>query len=188
MREKLKCVVVGDGAVGKTCLLWVYQKDEFPQEYVPTVFTNSVVSNLEYKGKSVHMSLWDTAGQEEYDRLRPLSYPGTNVFLLCFSLVSRSSFDNIRDKWSPEVKYHCPNTQTILVGTKVDLRDDPEYSKEEGIVTWQEGEDMKIKLGCFSFKECSAKSKLGLKGIFDDCLEASFANLKPPPKSTCICL
>jgi Ras-related C3 botulinum toxin substrate 1 len=66
------------------------------------------------------------AGQEEYSRLRALSYPETDVFLLCFSVISPSSFDNIKTKWHPEVSHHCPEAKTLLVGTKIDLRDDKE--------------------------------------------------------------
>jgi GTPase SAR1 family protein len=75
-------------------------------------------------GKPINLGLWDTAGQEDYDRLRPLSYPQTDVFLVCFSVVAPASYDNVKTKWHPEVSHHCPNTPTILVGLKMDLRDD----------------------------------------------------------------
>ncbi|CAJ0835438.1 6275_t:CDS:2 [Entrophospora sp. SA101] len=77
-------------------------------------------------GKPISLGLWDTAGQEDYDRLRPLSYPQTDVFLICFSLVSPSSYENVKSKWYPEIMHHTTNTPLILVGTKLDLREDKE--------------------------------------------------------------
>lgn len=68
------------------------------------------------------LHLWDTAGQEDYDRLRPLSYPGADVVLLCFSTINQASYDAIREKWAPEVHHYIPNIPYILVGTKIDLR------------------------------------------------------------------
>lgn len=67
-------------------------------------------------GQSVNLGLWDTAGQEDYDRLRPLSYPQTDVFVLCFSIVAPVSYDNVLTKWIPEIRHHCPDTPILLIG------------------------------------------------------------------------
>eukprot|EP01017_Pseudomicrothorax_dubius_P032275 TRINITY_DN4206_c0_g1_i2.p1 TRINITY_DN4206_c0_g1~~TRINITY_DN4206_c0_g1_i2.p1 ORF type:complete len:111 (+),score=9.85 TRINITY_DN4206_c0_g1_i2:67-399(+) len=91
--EAIKCVIVGDGAVGKTCILLSYTNDTFPTDYDPTVFDN-FSTQLQVENRNITLSLWDTAGQEEYRQLRLLSYPGADVFLICFSVVHPPSFEN----------------------------------------------------------------------------------------------
>ena len=116
--QNIKCVVVGDGAVGKTALLISYTSNAFSGEYTPTVFDN-YSANVMYKSTPICLGLWDTAGQEDYDKLRPLSYPQTDVFLSCYSIISRSSFNNIKNRWIPELRHYNPNTPIVLVGLKM---------------------------------------------------------------------
>ena len=123
--RSIKCVVCGDGEVGKSGLIITYTTGTFPEGYIPTIFDNySQVISLD--GVDVELALWDTAGQDEYARLRTLSYADANIFLICFSLVSPCSLENVRDKWVPELNHHAGHVPKILVGTKEDLREDPE--------------------------------------------------------------
>jgi len=172
--QNVKCVVVGDGAVGKTSLLISYTENRFPVEYVPTVFDN-FTTGVEVDGKLINFALWDTAGQEEYSRLRALSYPETDVFLLCFSVVSPSSFENIRTKWNPEVSHHCPEARLMLVGTKIDLREDKETLdklKKEKLPTYEDGVKLAQTIGAKMYLECSALTQEGLKRVFEEAIRA----------------
>jgi len=174
--ETIKLVVIGDGAVGKTCLLISYANNRFPEDYIPTVFDNYVV-NLTAGDRNIELGLWDTAGQEEYDRLRPLSYANANVFLICFSLVNPVSFENVSAKWYPEVMHFCPEVPQILVGTKLDARSDQallEKLKSQGQkpVTTEQGQELARKVKAVKYMECSAKTSEGLKSVFDEAIKA----------------
>ncbi|XP_055933377.1 rho-related GTP-binding protein RhoA-B-like [Argiope bruennichi] len=162
-----KWVVVGDGCCGKTCLLRVFCKDQFPDVYIPTVFEN-YVAGIEVDEKIVELALWDTAGQEGYDRLRPLSYRDTNVILICFSIDCPDSLENISEKWNPEVKHFCPDVPVIVVGNKKDVRNRNELSSFLGKqVTFGEGYGMAQKIGAYGYAECSAKTKEGVRDLFE---------------------
>jgi small GTP-binding protein len=123
MVRTVKVVVVGDGNVGKTCLLWSYVRHEIPPSYVPTVFDNHLL-HLQYKNSAVNLQLWDTTSQEELDSIRALSYSKTDVFLICFSLADPDSLANVQSKWLPEIKRHVKDPCVIVIGTKKDLRAD----------------------------------------------------------------
>lgn len=119
------------------------------------------------------LGLFDTAGQEDYDRLRPLSYPQTDVFLVCFSVTSPASFENVREKWFPEVHHHCPGVPCLIVGTQTDLRDDPSVKEKLAKqrmqpVRKEDGEKMARELGAVKYVECSALTQYKLKDVFDE--------------------
>jgi Ras-related C3 botulinum toxin substrate 1 len=187
--QNIKCVVVGDGAVGKTCLLISYTTNAFPGEYIPTVFDN-YSANVMVDGKPINLGLWDTAGQEDYDRLRPLSYPQTDVFLVCFSVISNSSFENVKTKWVPEIQHHAPNIPILLVGTKSDLRKDENTikqlnSRQQSMVALEAAQRMAKEIGAVNFLECSALTQEGLKQVFDEAIRAAMSKPTGKKKKAC---
>ncbi|KAG8907883.1 GTP-binding protein Rho1 [Tulasnella sp. 403] len=215
-----KLVIVGDGACGKTCLLIVFSKGTFPEVntltinpclapseslsslnflspappvYVPTVFEN-YVADVEVDGKHVELALWDTAGQEDYDRLRPLSYPDSHVILICFAIDSPDSLDNVQEKWISEVMHFCQNLPIILVGCKKDLRRDPKTIEElrkvsQRPVTPEEGMAVAQKIGAKHYLECSAKTGEGVREVFQYATRAALLSRgKRQKPSKCIVL
>ena len=122
-RKVVKLVFVGDECVGKSCFLIRATTSHFEREYIPTVFDNSE-ANLTINGLRCWVGLWDTAGQEDYARLRPFSYYDSDVFVVCFDVANRRSFRNVTMKWIPEIHYHAGSPVILLLATKTDLRDD----------------------------------------------------------------
>lgn len=171
----------------------VFSKGTFPQVYLPTVFEN-YVSDVEVDGRHVELALWDTAGQEDYDRLRPLSYPDSNVILICFAIDSPDSLDNVQEKWISEVLHFCQGVPILLVGCKTDLRYDPKTIEElkrtsQRPVTPDEGQAVAQKIGAFKYLECSAKTQEGVKEVFEHATRAALmtaSNTKP--KRSCVIL
>ena len=155
---QIKCVLVGDGGVGKTCLLISYALQKFPTEYIPTVYENYEIQiNIdqnpdrdvsESQTETYKLAIYDTAGQEDYDRVRVMCYPDTHIFIVCFSIINPASFGNVKTRWLPELKHYNPGVPFILVGTMADL-------KENGI-TRRQGEELAREIGAVKYIECSA--------------------------------
>jgi len=186
LRRKL--VIVGDGACGKTCLLIVFSKGTFPEDYVPTVFEN-YVADVEVDGRRVELALWDTAGQEDYDRLRPLSYPDSHVVLICFAIDLPDSLENVQEKWIGEVLHFCPKVPVMLVGCKKDLRGDPQTLKNlstqnQRPVAPEQGQAVAQKIGARMYLECSARTGEGVREVFQTATRAAL--IKPKRKDHCV--
>jgi len=183
----IKIVTVGDGAIGKTCLLVSYRSNEFPTQHVPTIFENeTIIREIDINGTQCELSLdlWDTAGQEQFDRLRILAYKNVHVFLLCFSTVSKTSFSNLEAKWIPEIKHHAPDALIVLVGTKSDLKDD-----SDEVVPDEEIQAYKKKCGAVEYIETSALNRTNVDLCFETAIR-KFLELGQTEKksSGCSCI
>ncbi|KAK5954338.1 hypothetical protein OHC33_004911 [Knufia fluminis] len=158
---RLKCVIVGDRECGKTETLITIATGALPTEYIPTVFDN-YSAEFQIDGKEYNLGLHDTSCQEDYDRLRPLSYPQTDVFILIFSVISPPSFENVRSKWYPEIQYHTPGVPIILVGNFKNKRDDAEIArlladKDMAPVEAHEGLQLAIDIRADQYLECDSE-------------------------------
>merc|ERR1712080_505551 len=145
-----KVVVVGDGACGKTCLLEVFKRGRFPDEYIPTVVDN-FTKDVTYDDKTITLILWDTAGQDQYDSVRPLSYKDTDLVLLCYTVENIDFLENIKNKWLLELKNYCPNAGFFLVGLKSDVGDIKDGS-----------------INADKFIECSALTGYNVQYLFEE--------------------
>jgi len=199
LRRKL--VIVGDGACGKTSLLCCFALGEFPKEYHPTIFEN-YVAEIRLDGKPVQLALWDTAGQEEYEQLRPLSYAKSHVILIAFAIDTPDTLENVITKWIDEVRLHCGNSvPVLLVGCKSDLRPSAANVGSPGTgtgestasgsatgtgtgssvtangggayVTTEQGKRVAQQIGAREYKECSALKVEGVDDVFEAATRAS---------------
>ncbi|XP_076019975.1 rho-related GTP-binding protein RhoF [Genypterus blacodes] len=181
-REELKIVIVGDGGCGKTSLLMVYAKGDFPEKYAPSVF-EKYVTTISMGRKEIQLNLYDTAGQDDYDRLRPLSYQDADLVLVCFDVTNPTSFENVAIKWHPEVRHFCRDTPVILIGCKTDLRKDKECARKLKAlnlapVTYTQGEETQQLMKADLYLECSAKHQENVEDIFREATKTALAAIR----------
>ena len=143
-------------------------------------------------GEPYTLGLFDTAGQEDYD-LRPHYQPGIDVFLVCFSVVSPSSFENVKEKWVPEITHHCQKTPFLLVGTQIDLRDDAATveklaKNKQRPLSLDMGDRLARELRAVKYVECSALTQKGLNNVFDEAVFAALDHPEPVKTRKCCLL
>ena len=194
----LNMVTVGDSKTGKTTLLSALKDGKVPpNSSIPEIF-DTFMHALKVDGQKVNLGLWDTPGGEKYESLRRLSYPKCDVFVVCFSVNSRKSFENVKTKWLPEVKNYAPITPFVIVGTKQDLRPRPSLKRQETptnptedanlqldgqFVHFHEGLMLANEVGAFAFLECSALGNNGVMEVFQQAARSVLRELKSPLKS-----
>jgi Ras-related C3 botulinum toxin substrate 1 len=179
--QSIKCVVVGSGGVGKTCLLISYTTNTAAEDCIPTVLDNHS-KYVMVNNNPIELQLLDTAGREDYDRLRPLAYPQTDVLLICYSISAPATFEHVPQMWIAEINHYCPNIPYILVGTKLDLREETttiERLAENHLtpISHQQGMQLAKEIGAVKYMECSALTHEGVKAVFEEAIRTA---LFPP--------
>ena len=165
----------GEKGVGKTSLLITFAESRFPWDFIHT--WENFTCGCETKGLFFNLALWETC-YGEWSKYRHLSYPETDVFIICFSISDRSSFRKVKD-WVEEVREHCPNAKVFVVLTKLDLRNDPatnEQMKELGetLISEEEGRELATEVGADKYLECSSIQKVNLKELFEEACYSSY--------------
>lgn len=193
-----KLVLLGDGACGKTSLLNVFTRGYFPTVYEPTVFEN-YVHDIFVDGTHIELSLWDTAGQEEFDRLRSLSYDDTDLIMLCYSVDSKDSLENVESKWVGEIADNCPGVKLVLVALKCDLRENeaeedgantnnPELGgqqEKKPLINYDQGLEVARRINALRYLECSAMRNRGVNEAFTEAARVALSVKKDSQESKC---
>ena len=180
--------IVGEGWCGKSCLLTVFTKGEFPDCYAPQF--EKCVPKIEVDSRQVELELLDNGN---YDHIRKMSYESSDAILICFSVDEPYSLENIPLSYIPEIKKYGPNIPIVLVGNKTDLRND-DRTKEELAKTKRkpvkakDGWSMAKKINAFAYLECSAKTKEGVREVFETATRAALQEKKKVNKSKCLIL
>lgn len=196
IERKIKCIFLGDKGVGKTCLLLqlCYSSNKLSRKQVES-FTSAYIANIDINGKIYQLELWDTESQEGKDAERQRNYPETEVFCLCFSLVDVESFRNVERRWYKEVKEFAAKAPIVLIGTKLDLRDEQKKrgkgdnrQRPADLVTQKEAKKMARKTGALKYIECSALKQRGHVDVLNEAVRAVITKSSKKGKAKCVIL
>ena len=182
----IKCVIVGDVGCGKKTMIFSYMARK-PKLYDHPNVYKPPIRKLKIGKNRVNLFLCDTKGHKRYDHLRPLCYPNTDVFIICFSLIDATSLDNVRTKWYPEIEHYCKNNvPVLLVGTKFDLslrgkkciiekrklfHRTSENTEQHDLtvenVSYRDGMSLAESIGAEKYIECSALKNKSIDIVFE---------------------
>jgi len=161
-RTPYKIVVVGDPAVGKTTLIQKYTKKIYRDEYLPTlgVEITSKEADIETNDGINHISLifWDLSGQLQFSRVRTIFYSGVKAIIYMYDITNSKTFQNIT-YWVNEAQKNADNIMGILVGNKIDLKDDRKISTSAGSI-----KSLELNMPFF---EISCKTHEGVNEMFN---------------------
>jgi len=184
--KKIKCVFIGEPNTGKTCCLISYTSHGFPGEFIPRIMDTCNVNLIAF-GRPIILEIQDTAGLETYYSLGS-RYKHCDIFLLCFSIISPQSLDNLQSRWLPHIQRLYPGVPVLLVGTKIDLRNDKEAISHLGLqpISQDKIQEKMKEMGTTNYVECSAFTQEGLHNVFDEAIRVTALHALQRSKNACI--
>ena len=159
----LKCVLLGETAVGKTCLIDRFVNNKFKPNFVSTMVGCYSSKDIFYEklNRKIKFEIWDTAGQEDYRSINKIFYQNASVAILVFDITRKGTFEELKNYWYREVRDNSPQDCIIAIAAnKSDLYEYEEVSNEEGK---QFAEKEKI-----LYKQTSAAKGIGINELFEE--------------------
>ena len=163
-----KIILLGNSGVGKTAIITRYCKELFSNDMDPTIGVNFQAKFIEVNGKTIKLAIWDTAGQEKFRTITRQFYRKVDGVVLVYDIADRQSLEDLEKIWIPELNSNVQGCQMMLVGNKLDLKDDPEL--KDKIVPKEDGENVARKYATL-FVEASAKNSEGVKNLFEELVQ-----------------
>lgn len=169
MPSPIKCMVIGNSDAGKTTLIRTYIDKKFFLCPTPTSYHEYKSKATATDGSKLRLKICDTSGLEMFDSTTRVNYDDTDVFVICFSVTNPGYFGYIRHRWLPYIREYYPKVPLILVGTKVDLREDADYKDLWSFtpLTANQGRRLAFEIGAVEYLECSAVTRFGVSVVFD---------------------
>ncbi|TRY72176.1 hypothetical protein TCAL_03968 [Tigriopus californicus] len=172
----LKLTVVGDHNVGKTALLETFTNGGFIRDELPKLFSSNTVTVEEFS-----IDLWDTDPSDKVQKLRPITYTNTCIFLICFSIDNASSHESVTTKWVPEIRKFSSKIPFMIVGTKTDLRTRSSIHPDVG-------KELAEAAGAVKYMECSAIHNDNVQEVFLEAARLSDRRSLQEKSKTCVLL
>ena len=139
---RIKLLIIGDSAVGKTSMLLKYTDNFFPESHLATIGIEFKTKEVEYNGYNIELQIWDTAGQERFKSITKSFFRNANGIIFVYDITQKNTFKNVKD-WIKDSEVNDFGFQRILVGNKIDLQNKRQVSLEDA-KEWADKKNMEV--------------------------------------------
>ena len=139
---KLKLLIIGDSAVGKTSMLLKYTDNFFPESHLATIGVEFKTKDIQYNGYNINLQVWDTAGQERFKSITKSFFRNANGIIFVYDITQKNSFKNVKD-WIKDSEANDTGFKRILVGNKIDLQNKRQVKLNE-VKDWADKKNLEV--------------------------------------------